>query len=89
MSAGGRAADPGPGRGLNIVRALMHAVDVDEGADGTTSARVARPVGALRIPEWARRRSRWTAASGSRSRLSGEIDGGGPIEPGWRAHPGR
>ena len=30
-------ADPGSrGRGLSIVRALMHAVDIDEGADGTT-----------------------------------------------------
>jgi anti-anti-sigma factor len=29
--------DPGSrGRGLSIVRALMHAVDIDEGADGTT-----------------------------------------------------
>jgi anti-anti-sigma factor len=34
--------DPGArGRGLSIVRALMHAVDIDEGADGTTvSARL-------------------------------------------------
>jgi anti-anti-sigma factor len=42
--------DPGfRGRGLNIVRALMHAVDVDEGADGTTVSARYRPGGAARI----------------------------------------
>jgi anti-anti-sigma factor len=36
--------DPGfRGRGLSIVRALMHAVDVDEGADGTTVSVRYRP----------------------------------------------
>jgi anti-anti-sigma factor len=47
-------ADPGfRGRGLSIVRALMHAVDVDEGADGTTVSVRYRPGGAatLRVPE--------------------------------------
>jgi anti-anti-sigma factor len=47
-------ADPGfRGRGLNIVRALMHAVDVDEGADGTTVSTRFRQVGAapLSLPE--------------------------------------
>ena len=40
-------ADPGDrGRGLSIVRALMHAVDVDEGADGTTVSARYRPGGA-------------------------------------------
>jgi anti-anti-sigma factor len=37
-------ADPGErGRGLSIVRALMHDVDVDEGADGTTVSARYRP----------------------------------------------
>ncbi len=40
-------ADPGDrGRGLSIVRALMHAVDVDEGAGGTTVSARYRPGGA-------------------------------------------
>jgi anti-anti-sigma factor len=34
------------GRGLSIVRALMHAVDVDEGADGTTVSCRYKPGGA-------------------------------------------
>ena len=41
------ARDPGSrGRGLKIVRALMHAVDVDEGADGTTVSARYLPGGA-------------------------------------------
>ena len=40
-------SDPGSrGRGLKIVRALMHAVDVDEGADGTTVSARYLPGGA-------------------------------------------
>ena len=43
-------ADPGfRGRGLSIVRALMHAVDVDEGADGTTVSTRYRPGGAAPV----------------------------------------
>ena len=38
------------GRGLSIVRALMHAVDVDEGADGTTVSARYRPGGAPPAP---------------------------------------
>jgi GAF domain-containing protein/anti-sigma regulatory factor (Ser/Thr protein kinase)/anti-anti-sigma regulatory factor len=39
--------DPGDrGRGLSIVRALMHAVDIDAGADGTTVSARFRPGGA-------------------------------------------
>ncbi|WP_053227300.1 SpoIIE family protein phosphatase [Solirubrobacter soli] len=72
-------ADPGfRGRGLNIVRALMHAVDVDEGADGTTVSTRYKPGGAppITLPE-----IEPAAIEVDRSaavpvaRLRGEIDG--------------
>ncbi|HET6551107.1 MAG TPA: SpoIIE family protein phosphatase, partial [Solirubrobacter sp.] len=48
-------ADPGTrGRGLSIVRALMHAVDIDEGADGTTVSARYRPGGAPEPPQLVR-----------------------------------
>jgi anti-anti-sigma factor len=44
-------SDPGfRGRGLSIVRALMHAVDIDEGADGTTVSARFRPEGLSAAP---------------------------------------
>lgn len=44
-------ADPGVrGRGLAIVRALMTAVDIDEGADGTTVSARYRPAGLAADP---------------------------------------
>jgi anti-anti-sigma factor len=44
-------ADPGNrGRGLGIVRALMHAVDIDEGSDGTTVSARYRTGGAPAPP---------------------------------------
>ncbi len=72
-------ADPGfRGRGLSIVRALMHAVDVDEGADGTTVSTRYRPGGAppVTVPDIGP-----AAIDVDRSgpipvaRLSGEVDG--------------
>jgi anti-anti-sigma factor len=72
-------ADPGfRGRGLSIVRALMHAVDVDEGADGTTVSARYRPGGAgpVTVPDIGP-----AAVEVDRSApvpialLSGEIDG--------------
>jgi anti-anti-sigma factor len=82
----GRWRPPGPpdeagrfrGRGLSIVRALMHAVDVDEGADGTTVSTRYRPGGAppVKVPPTGP-----AAVAVDRSgsvpvaRLSGEVDG--------------
>jgi GAF domain-containing protein/anti-sigma regulatory factor (Ser/Thr protein kinase)/anti-anti-sigma regulatory factor len=45
------AADPGPrGRGLLIVRSLMHAVDIDDASDGTTVSVRYRPGAAPPAP---------------------------------------
>jgi anti-anti-sigma factor len=65
------------GRGLNIVRALMHAVDVDEGADGTTVSARYRPTGALPVTLPDVGPAAVEVDRGERipiARLSGEID---------------
>ena len=71
--------DPGfRGRGLNIVRALMHAVDVDEGADGTTVSARYRPGGAMRVamPDVGPAAIEIERGHGIPiARLTGEIDG--------------
>src|SRR6185436_4544595 len=72
-------ADPGfRGRGLSIVRALMHAVDVDEGADGTTISTRYRPGGAAPVtmpPAGPAAVEVDHTEHVTVARLSGEIDG--------------
>jgi anti-anti-sigma factor len=71
------AADPGSrGRGLAIVRALMTAVDIDDGADGTTVSARYRPVGLAASPPPPGPALVEIDASGDVAivRLTGEID---------------
>ncbi len=67
--------DPGSrGRGLAIVRALMHAVDIDEGADGTTvSVRFVPGAGGVATPRVAPGPVR-VEIDGHVARVTGEID---------------
>jgi anti-anti-sigma factor len=66
------------GRGLSIVRALMHAVDVDEGADGTTVSVRYKPGGAAPVTLAAIEPAAVEvdrSAAVPVARLRGEIDG--------------
>jgi anti-anti-sigma factor len=79
--------DPGSrGRGLKIVRALMHAVDIDEGADGTTVSARYFPGGApVPVPAAPGPMGIEIDHAGAAPvvRLSGEIDrsNAGELEP--------
>lgn len=68
-------ADPGSrGRGLSIVRALMHAVDIDEGADGTTVSVRFYPGGGTAAPPRVAPGPLRVEIDGSVARITGEID---------------
>ena len=90
-------ADPGDrGRGLGIVRALMHTVDVDQGADGTTVSARYRPGAAPPAPAGVGRAaaaSRWSSSAACRSRAcrarSTAPTRARSSRSCWRSRPGR